>query len=84
MEILKLFPAVGVLIPVSNQEPHPPKRKIMAHLEVEPKPSKPWWVWLLIVLLLILLAGMLLKKCNSESADTNADSTTMDSTQTTQ
>lgn len=34
----------------------------MAHLEVEPKPSRPSWVWVLIVLLVILLAGMLFFK----------------------
>lgn len=54
----------------------------MAHLEVEPKPSRPWWVWLLIVLLLILLAGLLMKKCNTESAGKGADTSTMDSNQT--
>ena len=34
----------------------------MAHLEVKPKPARPWWVWLLIALLVILLAWMLLNK----------------------
>jgi H+/Cl- antiporter ClcA len=45
----------------------------MAHLEVEPKPSRPWWVWLLIVLLGILLAGLLLRKCSTEKATNTAD-----------
>lgn len=55
----------------------------MAHLEVEPKPSRPWWVWLLIVLLILLLAGLLLSKCNNnENAVTSADTVITDSTQT--
>ena len=45
----------------------------MAHLEVEPKPKRPLWVWALIILLLILLGGMLLKKC-SEKTSSSADS----------
>lgn len=32
----------------------------MAHLEVEPKPSRPWWVWLLIAIILIALAALLI------------------------
>lgn len=39
----------------------------MAHLEVEPKPSRPWWVWVLIVLLVFLLVGLLLNKFNGSS-----------------
>ncbi|MES2828814.1 MAG: OmpA family protein [Bacteroidota bacterium] len=52
----------------------------MAHLEVQPKRSKPWWIWAIIILLLVLLAAMLLRKCDAEHSDAlraaNADSTT--------
>jgi outer membrane protein OmpA-like peptidoglycan-associated protein len=53
----------------------------MAHLEVEPKPSRPWWVWLIIVILAILLAALLFNKCNSESTGTSGDTISTDSTQ---
>ncbi|RZK47169.1 MAG: OmpA family protein [Pedobacter sp.] len=51
----------------------------MAHLEVEPKPARPWWIWALIVILLIVLATLLLKKCGPETTGTKGDSTAMDS-----
>lgn len=51
----------------------------MAHLEVEPKPRRPWWFGLLIVLLLILLAGTLIGKCNNEGGTTGADKPPKDS-----
>lgn len=54
----------------------------MAHLEVEPKPSRPSWVWVLLILLAILLAGMLLKQCYTGNTGTGADTTTVDSTAT--
>ncbi|TKC07586.1 OmpA family protein [Pedobacter frigoris] len=54
----------------------------MAHLEVEPKPSRPWWVWLLIVLLVILLAGLLMSKCNNESTTADPDTIAADNTRT--
>jgi len=45
----------------------------MAHLEVEPKPTRPWWVWMLIVLLVILLAALLWNKCEPDySVSTSA------------
>lgn len=53
----------------------------MAHLEVEPKPSRPSWVWLLIILLAILLAGMLIKKCNADGDSSAADSVSTDTSQ---
>lgn len=46
----------------------------MAHLEVEPKPSRPLWLWALIALLVILLAGMLVKNCNDQNPQSSADS----------
>lgn len=53
----------------------------MAHLEVEPKPSRPWWVWLLIVLLVILLAGMLIKKCSADGDSSAGDSLSTNTSQ---
>ena len=53
----------------------------MAHLEVEPKPSRPWWVWLLIVLLVFLLAGMLIKKCSTDGDSSTGDSIATDTSQ---
>ncbi len=41
----------------------------MAHLEVEPKPSRPWWVWALLFLILIALAAITLRKCDAEHSD---------------
>jgi len=41
----------------------------MAHLEVEKKPSRPWWVWALLVIIVIALAAMLLRKCDAEYGD---------------
>jgi outer membrane protein OmpA-like peptidoglycan-associated protein len=41
----------------------------MAHLEVEPKPARPWWVWLLTIIILIALAMFLLRKCDAERSD---------------
>jgi hypothetical protein len=50
----------------------------MAHLEVEPKPARPWWVGVLIVTLVILLAGTLIMKCNNDET-TGADKPPRDS-----
>ena len=36
----------------------------MAHLEVRPKPSRPWWVWALAIIILLALAAMVFKQCN--------------------
>ncbi|TCC88067.1 OmpA family protein [Pedobacter frigiditerrae] len=54
----------------------------MAHLEVERKPARPWWVWLLLVIVLIALAALLFKNCNTENKDGNPDSTGMDTSKT--
>lgn len=51
----------------------------MAHLEVEPKPTKPWRGGVLIALLVILLAGSLFMKCNKEHEKTGADKPPKDS-----
>lgn len=34
----------------------------MAHLEVEPKPGRPWWTWVLLAIVLIALAVLLYNK----------------------
>lgn len=54
----------------------------MAHLEVEPKPARPWWVGVLIILLVILLAGTLIMKCDNENESTGADKPPRDSVST--
>lgn len=48
----------------------------MAHLEVEPKPSRPWWTWVLLALVLIALAAVLFSKCGSEKTSVVGDTTT--------
>ncbi|TKC10525.1 OmpA family protein [Pedobacter polaris] len=51
----------------------------MAHLEVEPKPKRPLWIWILLAITLVALAAMLLRKCDAEQSDVQraamADST---------
>jgi len=79
--LIKHFFLIRVLCSVSKIETVKTKTKSMAHLEVEPKPSRPWWVWLIIVILAILLAALLFNKCNNETAGTSADTTSTDSTQ---
>ncbi|RNL54590.1 hypothetical protein [Pedobacter jejuensis] len=46
----------------------------MAHLEVERKPKRPWWVWLLIILLLIALAVLIFNRYNSNGEKSATDS----------
>ncbi|MFD0941054.1 hypothetical protein [Pedobacter boryungensis] len=41
----------------------------MAHLEVEPKPKRPWWFWLLTIIVLILVGLTLVRKCDAEKSD---------------
>ncbi|MFN0253948.1 OmpA family protein [Pedobacter ureilyticus] len=36
----------------------------MAHLEVRPKPSRPWWMWALLIIILIALGAMVFNQCN--------------------
>lgn len=47
----------------------------MAHLEVQPKESRPWWMWLLLALVAIALAALLFNKCNSEKTAIGPDTT---------
>jgi hypothetical protein len=30
----------------------------MAHLEVEPKPARPWWIWMLVIMAVLVLMGL--------------------------
>jgi len=56
----------------------------MAHLEVKPKSSRPWWLWLLIALIAIAILFFALKGCgNKGSGTTGADSTATPVTDTT-
>lgn len=45
----------------------------MAHLEVEPKPSRPWWIWALVTILIIALAAMIFRQCTSDEDGHPAD-----------
>ena len=48
----------------------------MAQLDVQPKKSNPWWLWLLIALIAIAILFFFLKGCNNKSGQTaGADST---------
>lgn len=51
----------------------------MAHLEVEPKPKRPVWVWVLIAFLVILLAGTLINKCATGDTPHSSDNVPADS-----
>lgn len=41
----------------------------MAHLEVAPKPSRPWWIWALGILILIALAATVFQQCSEVDKD---------------
>ena len=43
----------------------------MAHLEVEPKPGRPWWIWVLLVVVLIALAVLLYNKYADQQVAVN-------------
>lgn len=47
----------------------------MAHLEVEPKPARPWWIWVLVGIVLIALSAFLFDKCGSERTMVSGDTT---------
>jgi len=54
----------------------------MAELDVQPKSSRPWWLWLLLALLALALIFFLFRSCNREedavdaTTDTEATGTT--------
>jgi outer membrane protein OmpA-like peptidoglycan-associated protein len=51
----------------------------MAHLEVEPKRSSPWWIWLIGAILLFIIIALLARGCTNENTGIAAnDSTSVD------
>jgi len=49
----------------------------MADLDVQPKRSNPWWLWLLIALIALVILIFLVKGCNDKTTTTSTtDSTT--------
>lgn len=55
----------------------------MAHLEVEPKRSSPWWIWLIVAIVALGIIALLARGCNNENTTLVAnDSTTTDTTMT--
>jgi outer membrane protein OmpA-like peptidoglycan-associated protein len=55
----------------------------MAELDVRPKRSNPWWLWLLLALVLLALLFFLLKGCNNKDGGAAAtDSTSTAATDT--
>ena len=53
----------------------------MAQLDVQPKKSGPWWIWLVVAIIAILILLFLFKGCNDKSETIVS---TTDSTKTTQ
>lgn len=41
----------------------------MAHLEVEPRPKRPNWLWALLIIIAVLLLFTLFKYCTSEPGE---------------
>lgn len=52
----------------------------MADLNVEPKTSRPWWIWLLLALAAIAILLFLVRGCDSEDEVTQSEVTTTEST----
>jgi len=40
----------------------------MAHLAVEPKPSRLWWIWFLLAVILIAIAAFLFGRYGTDDA----------------
>jgi hypothetical protein len=49
----------------------------MAHLEVEPRPKRPNWLWALLIIIAILLSFTLFKYCNQGTTPSADDPTTL-------
>jgi hypothetical protein len=49
----------------------------MAHLEVEPRPKRPNWLWALLIIIAILLSFTLFKYCNDGTTPGPDDATTI-------
>ena len=54
----------------------------MAQLDVQPKKSNPWWLWLLIAIIAIVILLLLLKGCNHKTAAGGASDSTSTTTDT--
>ncbi len=54
----------------------------MAHLEVKPKNSTPWWVWLILALIALAILLFSLRRCNGDHMENKAGKDTL-STSTT-
>ncbi|MES2808801.1 MAG: OmpA family protein [Bacteroidota bacterium] len=48
----------------------------MAELDVQPKKSSPWWLWLLLAILAIIILLFLFKGCNGDNESVVTDTTT--------
>jgi outer membrane protein OmpA-like peptidoglycan-associated protein len=56
----------------------------MAHLEVKPKSSSPWWLWLLLALVALALLLFFFKGCGNKTTPAATDSTATTGSDTTQ
>lgn len=52
----------------------------MADLDVQPKKSSPWWIWLIIVLIAIIILFFLVKGCNSKTTAVGTNDSTANKT----
>ncbi|AKQ47592.1 membrane protein [Rufibacter radiotolerans] len=48
----------------------------MANLDVQPKSSRPWWLWLLLALVALALLFFLMRGCDRNDADVDRTTTT--------
>ncbi|KAA5545789.1 OmpA family protein [Adhaeribacter rhizoryzae] len=55
----------------------------MADLDVQPKKSRPWWIWLLLALIAIAVLFVLSRGCSRTNDDADAMGTTLTDTTTT-
>ena len=55
----------------------------MADLDVQPKKSRPWWIWLLLILIGLAVAFVLSRGCDREDDDAAEEATEMGAADTT-
>ncbi|WP_460893120.1 OmpA family protein [Rufibacter soli] len=55
----------------------------MADLDVQPKSSRPWWLWLLLALVALALLFFLMRGCDRDDQDVDRTTTTETTTETT-
>jgi outer membrane protein OmpA-like peptidoglycan-associated protein len=48
----------------------------MAELDVQPKKSNPWWLWLLLALITLIILFFLVKGCNNKTTEVSSTDTT--------